>query len=572
MDDVLTIWRTAPKGEELMKAMNIENRTEPKSAIIDPYNYTGMSAGTRTKPSIIPYSTLRRMSMVPAIAAIIQTRLNQVARFAKRPRYDGDFGFEIRLKDRNKQMSEAAKKRAMEIEDFFLNTGSVPNRKRKDNFNMFLRKIVRDTLTLDVMCWENVPNMKGELSEIWAVDGATIELVAQAPVSDAFELPVYVPQTARGMKAKGEIAYVQRINGQIVAEYTEEELAYVIRNPRTDLEWTDFGISELEILIEIVTGILNGVRYNTAYFTHNHLPQGVLEIVGKYKDEHLEAFKRHWRNLTSGAEGKWTVPVMALEDGQGFKFTPFKQSNRDMEFNQFLEFLFNVACAVYQIDPNEVGFKSWTSGTKMSASDNTEAKIESSQDKGFIPLMNFLSDSFNSEIMQYIDPEFEFCWVGLDDEDEDKRNERDKLLLEMGLKVVDEVRKERGWEPFGAAWANAPANSTLMQVYMAESGLNAKGQAQGQEAEQEADQQEAAQQQADDQHQKELEKMEREHEMAKEMEQLKHKNAMELEKVRAQSRKADAAQNKAPDKKQVKKSLTASEDDRLEIVVTWDGY
>src|SRR5690606_10799348 len=158
--------------------------------------------------------------------------------------------------------------------------------------------------------------------------------------------------------------------------------------------------------------------------------------VGKYKDEHLNAFKRHWKTITDGASGKWSVPVMGLEDGQGFKFTPFKQSNRDMEFNEFLEFLFNMACAVYQIDPNEVGFKSWTSGSGMTPSDNTQAKIDSSQDKGFIPLMDFLANNFNSEIVELLDEDFVFEWVGLSDEDEDKKLERMKQELESGVKTV----------------------------------------------------------------------------------------------------------------------------------------
>jgi len=587
VDDILTIWQNAPKGEVLLKSMK-DQQTEPKSAIIDPYNYMGVSGGTRVKPTAIPYSTLRRMAQVPAIAAILLTRKNQVARFARRPRFDGDMGFEIVLKDPKAKMTEAARKRAMEIEDFFLKTGAVPNRKRKDNFNQFLRKIVDDSLTLDTMVWENVPNLKGELAEIWAVDAATIELVANAPVSEAHTLPVYVPQTKRGLTLGGEIAYVQRINGQIVAEYSEDELAYAIRNPRTNLDYTDFGMSELEVLIEIVTGILNGIHYNTTYFTHSHLPQGVLEIVGKYQDKHLEGFKRHWKQLTSGAAGKWSVPIMALEDGQGFKFTPFKNSNKDMEFNEFLEFLFNIACAVYQIDPNEVGFKSWTSGNSMSSSDNTEAKMEQSKDKGFVPLMNFLSDTFNSEIVDRIDPEFEFNWIGVDEQDEDKKLERQKTMIESGMKTIRMVWEENDVdlnkvaEAYGGQlpkWIDAPANPQLIQVFMAEAGLGQQqpGASEGEgdpnaEAEQQQvqadDQHEKAKEMTDDQHEKELEKMDKEHEQSVEMEKLKHKHAMEQKKLDAKN-KPKPTPGKPGD---LKKSLDTSEDDTVTVTISWDDY
>lgn len=578
--ETLGEWQAAPKGTQLMKSLRAQE-AEPKSAIIDPYNYMSMSAGTRSKPLTVSYDVLRRMAQVPAIAAILLTRKNQVARYARRPRYEGDMGFQIRLKDPKAKMTEAARKEAMRIEDFFLKTGSIKNLKRKDNFNTFLRKIVDDSLTLDTMVWENVPNRKGELSEIWAVDAATIELVANAPVSEIHTLPVYVPDTKAGMRLGGDIAYVQRVNGIITAEYSEEELAFAIRNPRTNMEVTDFGMSELEVLVEIVTGIMNGVRYNTSYFSHSHMPQGVLEIVGKYQDKHLEGFKRHWKTLTSGAAGKWSVPVMALEEGQGFKFTPFKSSNKDMEFNEFLEFLFNIACAVYQIDPNEVGFKSWTSNSgAMGKSDNTEAKMEGSKDKGFVPLMNFVSDTFNSEIVDRMNEDFEFQWVGVDEEDEDERMERDKSALESGLKTVNEVRKARDMEVINAKWADAPANPQLIQVFMAETGLGqpqqegAPGEEDDPNAELDAQQAQAddahekGQEMADDSHEKQLEVMDKQHEQNLEMEKLKHKNTLEQKKVDAKNKPKPApAAGKAP----LKKSLT-SEDETVAVTISWEGY
>lgn len=450
----------------------------PRSAIVNPYSWNSTES-LRSRPSIIPASTLRRMAQIPAVAAVINTRLNQVAKYTNRPRFEGDVGFRIGLKDRNRKMTQAEKQRAYELEEFFLRTGTVRNLVRKDNFNMFIRKIVRDSLILDTVTWENVFNLKGDIAEVWAVDASTIDLVVNQSVGNFATPPVYVPETLKG-KAKNEIAYVQKLEGQIIAEYTEEELAYGVRNPRTDIDYVDFGLSELEILVEVITGIVNGVRYNGSYFSHSHVPQGVLEIVGNYKDEHLENFRRQWQRLTEGASGKWSIPVMAIQEGQGMKFTPFAPSNKDMEFNQFLEFLFNLTCSVYQIDPNEVGFKSWTSSNySMSQSDNTIEKIRHSKnDKGFVPLMNFLSDMINSEILDFIDEEFVFEWVGLSESDEDKKIARIQARLNAGYMTVAEIRKEEDMEEIKdtegkpALWTQAPANPHLLQVYMQQLGDN----------------------------------------------------------------------------------------------------
>lgn len=599
MSEVLTIWNRAPKPNELSKGLNEDAGTEvyiePKSAVIDPLSGAGYG-GTRGKPTSVPYSTLRRMAQIPAISAIINTRLNQVARFSKRPRYKGDPGFRIGLKDKESKMTDAQKKRAKEIEDFFLKTGWERSKIRKDNFNTFLRKITRDALTLDAMTFEKVSTVRGEIrgkqeiAEVWAVDSATIELVINNPLGEGtdYNLPEYAPVTKSGRAHNDDIAYVQKVNGLVTAEYTEDELAFAIRNPRTDIDYTDFGMSELETLIEIVTGIVNGVRYNTSYFSHSHLPQGVLEIVGKYEDKHLEAFKRHWKTITDGASGKWSVPVMGLEEGQGFKFTPFKNSNRDMEFNEFLEFLFNIACAVYQIDPNEVGFKSWTSGSGMTQSDNTQAKMDASQDKGFHPLMDFLSDTFNSEIIDLIDEDFVFEWVGVSEEDEDKKLERYKSEIESGLKVVNEVRKELDMEEIDEPWANAPGNPQLIQVFMNGLQQEQAEQQQQQQTEQAGIDRENAVQDGEDAHKRQLEVMDKQHAQTMEQKGLDqmhdrnkvvntHKNTMEAKTADHKHQKDIAkmtAEQKAKDSKKKESLKKSIEDDfrRLGFDVDWQDY
>jgi hypothetical protein len=578
VSETLDIWNSAPKGVELEKAVGImaesnsKKLATPKSAIIDPINTLNV-LGTRSKPTAIPYQTLRRMSEIPAISAIIQTRLNQVGRFSRRPRYDGDIGFKIAMKDPEAKMSKDDSRRAKEIEEFLLTTGATPNRIRKDNLNTFLRKIVRDTLTLDVVAFEKVRSLRGQMSEIWAIDGATIELVINNPMGDEengrMVIPVYIPETGAGQALGSDnIAYVQKVNGQVIAEFSEEDLAFAVRNPRTDIMHADFGMSELETLIEIATGIVNGIRYNTSYFSHSHLPQGVLEIVGKYEDKHLEAFKRHWKTMTSGAPGKWSVPVMAMEEGQGLKFTAFKNSNRDMEFNQFLEFLFNIACAVYQIDPNEVGFKSWTSGSGMTQSDNTSVKMDESKDKGFIPLMYFLSDTINSEIINLIDDRFVFEWVGVDEEDTDRKLEREKTKLDSGLMTVNMIRKENDQDEIDEDWANAPANAQLIQVYMAKMNQAMQSENEAKQQEQAGANRENEMQDTDASHKRQLEVMDKQHGQTLEQKKAEQEHQTNIEKMKAQAKPQQDKKPKPGDN--LKKSL--SEDDTIEVVVAWDDY
>lgn len=473
-------------ADDILKAIEVTKKKklivpDPKGTIIDTTNVLNY-LGTQTKPSQIGYAVLRAMALrCKPVSAIIQTRLNQIAKFTRRPEFKTDTGFKIALKEENKTPTQVEQARIQEIEEAILRTGFIPNKKRKDNFNMFLRRIIRDSLTLDALTFELVYNRKGEVCEWWAIDGATVELVLDQTPSYV-EIPTYQPVTPKGMMDAGDIVYVQRLNSIVTAEWTEDELAYAIRNPRTDVLFSLFGLSELEVLVETVTAILNAEHYNSTYFTESNLPQGVLEIVGKYEPEHLEAFKRAWESLINGVVGKWKVPVMALEEGQGLKFTPFKQSSKDMEYHQWLDFLTTVACSVYQIDPAEIGFRAWSGGREgMFNSENTSSRLENSKDKGFFPLMTFLSDTINSELLNHIDPNFEFRWVGLNEENQDMMENQRNARLTTGFTTVNEERIaedmptiqemliEHGYSEDEAhdmgKWADAPANATLMQVY-----------------------------------------------------------------------------------------------------------
>lgn len=452
------------KEEERQKGAKTR---EPESTFIDPFNILNYT-GPKAKPGSISYALLRYMAAVPAIAAIINTRLNQVTNFTRRPKSDRDTGFRITSKKVEKKMSDDEQAYAHELEDFFLNTGWLPNRRRKDNFNTLMRKWTRDSLTLDEIAGEVVPGLnarKFPIAEVYAVDAATIEVVLPPTEEGA---TVYEPVTPKGQKmAPQDIAYVQRIQGQIKAEYSEDELIRAHRNPRTDIDYAYFGYSELEQLITVVTAMMNALHYNTSYFNNSNLPQGVLEIVGKYKPEHLEGFKRAWQTLVSGSVGKqWKVPVMAMEEGQGLKFTPFKNSNRDMEYGQFMEFLHNIACSVYQIDPREVGFKAFDSSTsKTMDSDAPATQIENSKDKGFYPLMQFFADVFNKEIMERIAPDFRFEWVGLDEDRAQQEWAMEKDQLAAGVLTVGMYWDKHDIEvpdyAQGQQWAQLPANQVL---------------------------------------------------------------------------------------------------------------
>jgi hypothetical protein len=339
--------------------------------------------------------------------------------------------------------------------------------RRRDNFDSFIRKMVRDTLTLDAVVFEKQLNQRGVPHAIWPIDPSTIKYAAEKWVDagDGTMKPTQ-PETTNGMPVR----YVQELyNGHRVAVFNERELSYTVRNPRTDLEFNGYGLSELEILAETVTQILFTEQYNAKYFTQNALPQGVLTIAGKYTPEAIESFKRQWVAQVSGVNNAWRIPIMAIDEAAGgVDFKPFKESNRNMQYNLWLEYLIQTACSVYTIDPSEIGYAIKGAGGGPMVEHSGATKFDFSKDKGLRPLLKFFAHIFNEQIVQEIYPDLFFEWVGIDSMSEKDKIELVTKKLQNGMLTVNEVRALSDEEAIDENWANAPASPALLQVYMAD--------------------------------------------------------------------------------------------------------
>lgn len=433
-----------------------------KSKFVDALDFYGAYRGVKDKHTRITFDMLRRMAKsCEPMAAIVQLRCNQVGAFAKLPRYESDTGFRITTRDPDQKIKKTEEEEIKKLEKFIMRTGFERNPERRDNFDSFLRKVTRDSLILDAYAFEIVPgknSKKNPISELWAVDGATIRLA-----EEEFYKPNIYPED------NGKIAFIQEIDGRICAEYTLEELAYGIRNPQTDVEANGYGVSELEMAVNLITSILYAEQYNRSYFSNNSTPRGIISILGNYSPDDLEAFKRHWRAQLEGPSNAWRTPMMAMEAGQGINFIPLDQKgNRDMEYSKWLEFLVLCLCALYQTNPEELGFNNLgDSGGKALSEASPEAAIEKGEDKGLAPLLMNVAATLNHNVIEVLNEDFSFEFAGIGNEDKMAKQKYFTTWLEAGVLRVNEVRVQAlDLKPIDEEWAeDAPANATLYQAW-----------------------------------------------------------------------------------------------------------
>jgi hypothetical protein len=423
--------------DELLKSERVQ---EAKSIIADPVALI-QSMGYKDKPFSLSYDILKKMATRNSvIASIIQTRVNQVSTFSQPARYTRDgVGFEIKLRNPKAKPTKEQKRIMLALEAFIENCGFSYDPSR-DNFDTFLRKITRDSLIYDQLTFEIVPDRLGRPAEIYAVDASTIRAAAIEPS----EGDDYIHPTTPNYN---NIKWVQVIDNNIVAEFTGDELAFAVRNPRTDINIQPYGLSELEILVHQVTAHLWAEEYNSRYFSQGGTTKGILNIKGQnISKEQLDAFRRQWTAQIAGMTGAWKTPVVSVE---GLEYINVSQSNREMEYEMWMNYLINIACAVYQIDPAEINFpnRGGAGGSAGSLGEGgIEDRLKNSKDKGLRPLLRFIESVINRYIIRRFSPEFTFNFVGLDGESEQERLELSNKQI-RSFKTINEVRAENDMDP-----------------------------------------------------------------------------------------------------------------------------
>lgn len=408
------------------------------------------------RPGQIAFDALRLMVQeTPVLNAVVMTRVRQVQRFCRIAESGELPGFEIRHVDREHQLTPGEKETKQQLQRFIANCGwefSPRRRKamRRDSFKAFMAKAVRDSLTMDSIGLElEWKRDRGRgLDGFYAVDGATIRLCSE-----------------QGYQGNDEIFALQVVGGRVCTAYTFEDLIYEPRNPRTDVLSLGYGVSEVELLVRVVTGFLNAMSYNSRGFDENAIPKGMLHLSGNYTQGDIAAFKRMWNAMVRGVNNQWSLPVMVSKDQESkASFEKFGIDFNEMHFSKWMTFLTSIICAIYGMSPAEINFDSFTAGsTSALAGSDTGEKLAASKDSGLYPLLSHFGDLLSDNIVAEFGPEWCFRWTGLEPDDADKRHELKKLVS-----TVDELRAEQGMVAHpDPKQGGAPANPALMQVYMA---------------------------------------------------------------------------------------------------------
>jgi hypothetical protein len=444
-----------------------QKRDNLKSFFVDPLALETNAYGSVRTISpwygrTISCRVLRRVSEKAWVLNLcIQNLTKKIRPYLKPATEENQRGFKIKHKgaaEKKRDMTDAEKKAAQALEEFFLHTGDVKDKKRKDDLDKYTTKILRDICQLDQIAAELQRTQGGEVCAFWAVDAATVE--------------VALPESE---DATG-VSYAQVIDRIPYAYYAPDEFIFDCMNPRTDIEKAGYGYSIVEQSIDLITSAINTFMYNAGFFTENKLPRGILLLNGDADTDEVEDIEDYISNLLSGPpSSQWKIPIIPSgkdkssdSSGRRFEWVNLQGTNKEMEFGNWFDLQLSGVVGMFGFSMEDLGLHSQKSQPLIGV--DTSPKQEASKSLVLGDMLGFLQKHFN-QILEYKNPAFAFEFVGYEKDDPRLMMDIDKSEVETH-KTLNEKRAEKGLEPLDFSKiknpADLPMNVQAVQLWQAQ--------------------------------------------------------------------------------------------------------
>jgi len=419
---------------------------------------------------------LRQTSRFVLVRTIIENRVRLVQRYARSPRYRGDTGYRVALRDASARPSAIDRKWIERITAMLGQGGSMSVRASDGARGVFsadgydealplmqaIGMIVRDLLTLDAAAvWLNQSTEPGIPWTFFKPIDAGLVRRAMPKLPPRTETvgskDAYTPYETELRSSLPHVEYVQIApdNSKIVQEFGRGDLIYIVRNPRSEWWAQGYGYSEVETLLEVVLGLKLALQYNVSQFTESHIPPMLVFGKGQFSVEWLEDAQRMFIENVGGP-GKWfRTPFIFGEADADLKILPMRNNqHEDVAWRDLMSLLMNMACASFGVAAEEVGFQSFLTRGGLQTGTGGAERVATAQDTGLRSLLYATEGGLSRGLVEPFFPDpatglgpFKLIFEGLDVEDDDRSLDRATRRMASGLTSVNEERAERDDAP-----------------------------------------------------------------------------------------------------------------------------
>lgn len=436
-------------NEDVGKDDDSKSKIGRKAFLTDPFLEISSSQGSyRQKFTRLSNRMLRESSIRDTvIQSIIRHRRTQVEAFCNIPNTRFDTGFTFVRRD-GAQLTSDDYEDVSKWSNWMYFCGDVHSTPTDDRTTLATQfgMLTQDMLTFGHISLEKVRDAINGLQRIRHVAAESVfhatkgnhkAQVERAVIDNTNAIPDSYQNEGKVFSEDPNkpVRWVQHINGREVASFTEDTMVFKLFQPPSFVDNNGYSTSLVEACILAITRHLQAENYNSLFFTHGFAARGLLHLKGNVSQANLQMFRNQFNSVINGNNNSWRTPIIAgLDEVQ---WVPLAGTSRDMEYIQYTDHLIRTICAIAQIDPTEIGFEYLSRGTQQSTlnSPNNEWKLTASQERGLVPILRFLEDIVNHDILTEMNTEFAkkymFKFVGL--QSETKQQEIARLQQEMSV-------------------------------------------------------------------------------------------------------------------------------------------
>lgn len=317
---------------------------------------------------------------------------------------------------------------------------------RMDSWRSFIEPVVEDILVLDQGCIEKELTIGARagrstdpIKNLWPKDGSRI---AFDPAWD-------------GSNLKKPRYFEYDDTGKVVADYKNEEMVVIVANKVT---YSPLGLSPLEVLAETIEADLRAAKYNNN-IVEQATPPGIIDLGEGVRPDQVDAFKSYWEGEIAGKS-----QTAITGGGKGVKWIPMAQSNRDMQFMEWQIYLARKICAVFGVQPQDIGLNFDVNKS------TSEYGAAFTADNGIAPLCELIADYITREIVWLYDKNLRFVYTDVGRESAQAVADYYKAAL-AGLPWLrlNDALKERGQDAVGdlgnEIWLPSPLGYMPLRYY-----------------------------------------------------------------------------------------------------------
>jgi hypothetical protein len=306
------------------------------------------------------------------------------------------------------------------------------------SINWLLNMLVEDILVVDAGCIEHEHDAGGKIVALWHIDGCTI-----------------MPLSTWSGKPNND-RYVQIYDGKVVARFKNDELTYMMQNPRT---CSVVGLSPLEVLFDTVEADLYGSDLEYRMMLES-APPGMLYLGSGISPEQVEQFRTQWENEIAGNRDIAMFGGGASMDGERPQpplWIPFGRSGREEQRREYMKWLATKVAGAFEMDLLAFNLSETVHRSIGEA-------VTSKTDDGLLGLAGVIEDFITREIIWELDPNHEhgFQFMNLIRSDEMVKAKTRAEAMMFGYATPNQYRVEDGLDPHIGSendpehWANLP--------------------------------------------------------------------------------------------------------------------